>query len=659
MPRPVLEVAGLTVTARDGTVLVDDANFAVEAGWLVGIVGPTGAGKSSLASAIAGHLPASAGHVQIRGRVAHVGQDDVLHSGLTLRRTLDHAAALRVDDRERGGRVDEVLDALDLGDRADLRVANLSGGQRRRASVAVELVADTDVLVLDEPTAGLDPAAERGVFAGLRRVADRGRTVIATTHGLTALGQCDRVVVLATGGRVAYFGTPEGASAHVDPGSAAGRARGVAARAAATAAAATTETTTPTRRSQLVTMMRRNLDLLRADRRNLAMVALTGPAVGLLLWLVIAPGSLRPPGPDDAIPTPRILTAALFLAVSATWLGTAGAVREIVKERALLRAERTAGVSVRAYVGGKFTVVGAVGAVQVIAMGALACSRLGLVSATAMVQVTAALMLSAVAAVALGLLVSALSRSNDKALTALPVVLITQLALAGPWPTIDRTPVLAQLRLLSTARWGVDAVAAVASGHNGAWSRAVAMLGVLTVVTVVGVLVAVRHGLEPWSRPSLPSISFLPDRVTWRRAALAPLGMLALVGGTLAVWGVPSGPVRQVPVSPALTEPPPESAELLTDEVALAPATTAPVAEAPKVEATPATTPTTRAPSVAKPATTTPPSVAPAPQPTPTTAAPRTTTTTRPPTTPTTVPAQSTNVMNPFTFWTRFMPFAR
>jgi ABC-type multidrug transport system ATPase subunit len=205
--------------------LLDDVSFAVREGALVGIIGPSGCGKSTLMKAITGLRPANQGHVQydgrdlyeeytdLRYRIGLVPQDDVLHRQLTVRRALRFAASLRFADdvprRDRAERVDEVLAMLGLSERAKQRISTLSGGQRKRVSVALELLTEPSLLCLDEPTSGLDPALDREVMRELRNLADRGRTVVVVTHSVLHLAMCDRVLVMCLGGRMGFFGPPE------------------------------------------------------------------------------------------------------------------------------------------------------------------------------------------------------------------------------------------------------------------------------------------------------------------------------------------------------------------------------------------------------------------------------------------------------------------
>ena len=110
--------------------------------------------------------------------------------------------------------VDDAIDALGLTDYGDVRVGSLSGGQRKRASIACEILTRPGVCFLDEPSSGLDPSAAAALIARLRRLCDEGRTVIFTTHSVQDVEHCDRVAVLATGGRLVFSGTPDDLLVH-------------------------------------------------------------------------------------------------------------------------------------------------------------------------------------------------------------------------------------------------------------------------------------------------------------------------------------------------------------------------------------------------------------------------------------------------------------
>lgn len=142
-----------------------------------------------------------------------VPQDDVVHRQLTVNQALGYAAELRLPPdtgkADRAGVVAQVLEELDLTKHADTRVDKLSGGQRKRASVALELLTGPSLLILDEPTSGLDPALDLQVMTMLRQLADAGRVVLVVTHSLSYLDVCDQVLLMAPGGKTAYRGSPE------------------------------------------------------------------------------------------------------------------------------------------------------------------------------------------------------------------------------------------------------------------------------------------------------------------------------------------------------------------------------------------------------------------------------------------------------------------
>src|SRR5271168_2984773 len=179
-----LTAHGLALTI-DGRQLLQDVSFTAKPGTLTAVIGPSGAGKSTLVKLIGGAMPRSAGvvafdghdvhaeYASMRSRIGMVPQDDVVHRQLTVEQALHYAAELRLppdtsaDDRRQV--VERVLDELELAPHKKTRVDKLSGGQRKRASVAMELLTGPSLLILDEPTSGLDPALDRQVMTMLRR----------------------------------------------------------------------------------------------------------------------------------------------------------------------------------------------------------------------------------------------------------------------------------------------------------------------------------------------------------------------------------------------------------------------------------------------------------------------------------------------------------
>jgi ABC-type multidrug transport system ATPase subunit len=218
-----ITAVALHKTVKGGRQVLNDLSLTVRPGELVAIVGGSGAGKTMLLEALAGVRPAERGDVRFdgvdlyanldafRSRLGFVPQEDIIHAELPLERTLRYAARLRlpasVSKAEIDAAVDAALKALDLRERRDVRVGALSGGQRKRASIAVELLTRPQVFFLDEPTSGLDPASSAELVRLLRGLAGAGSTVVVTTHAVQDLAHVDRVAFLARDGHLAFFGT--------------------------------------------------------------------------------------------------------------------------------------------------------------------------------------------------------------------------------------------------------------------------------------------------------------------------------------------------------------------------------------------------------------------------------------------------------------------
>jgi len=504
------EARGVTVTGRGGQTLVDDVSFALPERSLLAIVGPSGAGKSSLLGALTGLRPARNGQVlyggrdlyhdyaELRHRIGLVPQEDVLHGELPLRRALEYAARLRfptdVSAARREDRVDEVLDELGMAHRARSPIHRLSGGERKRTNVALELLTKPSLLFLDEPVSGLDPGLARVLMGLLRELADGGQTVVVVTHDIASLSVCDQVLVLAPGGVPAYLGPPEDAPARFDAADLADVFTGLVTTEPAgwhigrspedgDPYPALPEVPPPPKGaptppkpvardarqgwwSQVRTLTARYAEVLAADRRNMALLLLQAPVLGLLILAALPAGELGPPPPTEV----RLVSAAgivLFvLLVGATWLGANNAIREIARELPMLRRERSAGLSLSAYVVSKAFVLGLLTIAQAVVLVSLATLRQeGPVDAVLLGWGTGELMvivaLAGLASMALALFISALAGSPERATSVLPVVLILQLVLAAGvvLPEIVDKPVLNQLSFASSTQWGIAGAA--------------------------------------------------------------------------------------------------------------------------------------------------------------------------------------------------------
>ena len=212
-PPGPLRVENVGVSAG-GTRILQMVDLTLHPGEMCALIGPSGAGKSTLIKALLGLRDPDKGSVMMGslpmaelGPVGYVPQDDALHRGLTVRRELAYAAELRMPEasaEERQSRIAEVLDQVDLGDRAEVRIRRLSGGQRKRVSLALELLTGPPLLILDEPTSGLDPGLEARTMTLLSQVAGTGRIVLVATHAMESIERAEALCVLV-GGHVAFL----------------------------------------------------------------------------------------------------------------------------------------------------------------------------------------------------------------------------------------------------------------------------------------------------------------------------------------------------------------------------------------------------------------------------------------------------------------------
>jgi ABC-type multidrug transport system ATPase subunit len=534
-----LEVHSVGMTIKRGTVtLLDRVSLTARPGTLTAVIGPSGSGKSTLLNALVGASQPTSGTVSFDGRDLHaeyaslrsrigmVPQDDVVHRGLTVAQSLSFAAELRMPPdttkHDRQQVISRVLAELDMAAHADKRIDELSGGQRKRVSVAMELLTEPSLLVLDEPTTGLDPALDRQVMALLRHLADAGRVILVVTHSLAFLDVCDQVLLLAPGGKTAYCGPPNGIGPAMgttdwadifntltsDPDGAQRKyleTQGPAIDGPAQPAPFV-NVGKPSRtslRRQFTALSRRQVALLVGSRRYLVFLVALPILVGLLPLTVGGHAGFGKPAPGSVSPAePRQLI--VLLSFGAILMGVTLTVRDLIAERPAYRHEQAAGLSASAYLLAKIVVFGAVTVIQsalllfvVTAPGIgkptpSTASVLGSPILELFVDVAA----TAVVAAILGLAVSSVCRSSDQYIPLLAVVCTAQLVFAGSVIPVTGRPVLEAIAALTPARWGVAAMASTIDLPNlvpeandpiwqhgaSTWLFDIAMLGLLGLV---------------------------------------------------------------------------------------------------------------------------------------------------------------------------------
>ncbi|MCW8121952.1 FHA domain-containing protein [Streptomyces violaceoruber] len=505
----------LTVTVDGGKQILKDVSFGVPEKSLIAVIGPSGSGKSTLLKALTGYRPADQGEVlydnrnlykqfaELRQRIGLVPQDDILHKELTVKKALKYAAKLRfpadTTGAERNARIDEVLRELKLDIHKDKKVTSLSGGQRKRVSVALELLTKPSLIFLDEPTSGLDPGMDRDVMQLLRGLADDGRTVLVVTHSVAELATCDKLLVMAPGGSVAYFGPPEealnffGYDTWADVFSAfenyrdydwAGRWKGsqhYQMYAADLDAVAPQSVQVPPMQamrppkpqgwmSQFVTLVRRYTSVIASDKGFLALMVILPAVLGAVSLLIDADKGLLPnpanPQTGRIIPNGTATTVLLILAVGACFAGAANSVRELIKERVIYERERATGLSRSAYLMSKVFVLGLITVFQGLLVGVIGFASReipdeGLILGGAtLVELSLPIMALGFASMMFGLVISSLVKTAEKTMPLLVMFAIIQVVFTGCLFALNDAVGVNQFSYLMPSRWAVGAAGA-------------------------------------------------------------------------------------------------------------------------------------------------------------------------------------------------------
>ncbi|MFE1560735.1 FHA domain-containing protein [Streptomyces sp. NPDC058734] len=494
----------LTVTVDGGKQILRDVTFGVPEKSLIGVIGPSGSGKSTLLKALTGYRPADQGDVlydnrnlykqfaELRQRIGLVPQDDILHKELKVSTALKYAAKLRFPgdtaEAERAARIDEVLQELKLDIHKDKKITSLSGGQRKRVSVALELLTKPSLIFLDEPTSGLDPGMDRDVMQLLRTLANDGRTILVVTHSVAELGLCDKLLVMAPGGSVAYFGPPDealnffGYTTWADVFSAfeeyrdydwAGRWKGslhyqryaadLDAVAPQQVAMAPQQMIPPKPQgwgSQLWTLMRRYVSVIASDVGFLALMVLMPAVLGVVSIVIPAKFGLAPPTPPSRF-NGDAGTIMLILAVGMCFSGAANSVRELIKERVIYERERATGLSRSAYLMSKVIVLGVITVLQGVIICAIAFTPRKLPAEGLFMNPAVELCVSVTAlgftAMMFGLVISSLVKTAEKTMPLLVMFAIVQVVFTGILFQLYDKIGLEQFAYLMPSRWAIGA----------------------------------------------------------------------------------------------------------------------------------------------------------------------------------------------------------
>ncbi len=502
--------------------LLDNVSLAIEPGEFVAIVGMSGSGKSTLLNALNGSARPE-GQVFVNGynlyryndvyqrSIGYVPQDDIIHADLKVAEALFYVARLRLPPdmpmSEIDAHIEQVLQQVGMLDQKNMLVKKLSGGQRKRVSIAVELIADPGIIFLDEPTAGLDPGLEKKLMFMLKQLARAGKTVIMITHTTVNITDCHLVAFMAMGGRLVFYGSPYEAldffkvddfaliynkvelepdkwfkafqrspyyqtyiqtrlADRLDPQK-------------------STTTATPHipkedsglfRRFKVVArqthiLTQRYLTILTRDKRNLLFLLLQAPVIAFFLYLVINDTTIfsicqqelikpsDPPNCEITFQNIADIQKYLFiLACIATWFGIINAIREIAKELPIYWRERLVHLSVTAYVSSKLILLLGLSIIQTSLLVLPLHFFVPFATQVALIKVFLTITLTIFTSSCFGLFLSAVIQKENRVMSIVPIFLIPQIIFAGIIFPFHESKIASFLSMITFSRWSVEAL---------------------------------------------------------------------------------------------------------------------------------------------------------------------------------------------------------
>lgn len=457
---------------ENGNFGLHECSFEIPSKSLLAVMGPSGCGKSTLLKALNGDAPPSSGNVYISGlelnenydylktQIGYVPQDDIVHRELTVEQSLYYAAKLRLDNTEESfiqQKINQVIKDLNIGHIRNNLVGKISGGQRKRVSIAVEILTDPLILFLDEPTSPLDPQTIEEFLGILRNLSERGTTVIMVTHKPEDLNYMDAVIFMAEGGYKVYHGDTTGYlnyfhvedtikvySQLAQPAAKKWINQHKQAHPPLGNISAPKNNSISSSNSfflkQFYWLTIRYFNIKLNDKANTLILIGQAPIIAGLICLIFS----------------KITPAVPFLmAVSAVWFGTNNAAREIVGESAIYKRERMFNQGILAYILSKIAVLGSFAALQSLFFTLIIYTNFysSTVKWNDPIWTFTWMLMVSMSASLMGLLLSAIVTTTEKVMTLVPIALIPQIMLAGAVAKIDNI-VVEFLSYFTLSRWG-------------------------------------------------------------------------------------------------------------------------------------------------------------------------------------------------------------
>ena len=464
---------GIEKTYSNGVKALKKMDLSVPSKSLLAVMGPSGCGKSTLLKALNGDTPATRGKVLLFGQellsnydylktqIGYVPQDDIVHQQLTVEECMYYTAKIRLDkpsDKKIDAKINQILRDLNISHIKHNLISEISGGQRKRVSIAVELLTDPLILFLDEPTSPLDPQTVEDFLGILKKLSDKGTTVVMVTHKPEDLDYMDEVIFMAEGGNITYYGDSKKYKQYFNVETA------VAVFAQISGSTASqwikrylnprplTQTTSqdfnvkPNSNTSLFLqfywLTMRYFRIKTNDKINSGIMLIQAPIIAILICFIFN----------------EISSGVLFMiAISAIWLGTQNAAREIVSEQAIYKRERMFNLDILPYLLSKITVLSSFSIIQsflfvlILSVG----YSDNVLDLNDPLRIFVWMSFLSIASTFLGLLLSSIVNTTEKAMTIVPLILIPQIMLAGLIAKVS-SPLVEILSYFTLSRWGVE-----------------------------------------------------------------------------------------------------------------------------------------------------------------------------------------------------------
>lgn len=458
----------------------------------VAVIGGSGAGKTTVMNAMSGFDNKISGTVYCNGidlqrnintlknMIGFVPQQDIIYENLTLGRMLYYTARMKMPSdtsrEEIKNRIYKVLEMVDLTERKNTYIRKLSGGQKKRASIAVELLADPGLFFLDEPTSGLDPDTEQSLMHTLARLSKtEGKTIITVTHTIQSIHLCDKVIFMGAGGRICYCGPPSEMLEYFGKKNMVEIYNELASNTEAWNGyylqnyyrereqkqnlEVKEEHTGSNQKTKQVSAMRqclvlisRYFELIWNDKQRLLLLLIQPVAIALLLSVVAV---------DETFINYEDTRSIMFaLSCSGIWIGLFNTIQEVCKERPILKREYMGNLRLWAYILSKYIVQGVICFVQATLLSAIFLAMMkhsakaGLYFQKPGMEIWITVMLTIFASAAMGLIISSVMKNGDRAMAVAPFVLIIQLLFSGVLFDLSDSAMI--ISKVTVSRWSME-----------------------------------------------------------------------------------------------------------------------------------------------------------------------------------------------------------